>query len=90
MSKNTKRLENSSSKCLTVPFLPGGGGALPSKRLMEMCCWMGSHCHNWIDYNGVLFSIELLEWGCIFSGFGSKNINPFYNDIVKRIYKVDV
>ena len=23
----------------------------------------GSHFHDWIDYNGVAFSIELLEWG---------------------------
>ena len=34
-----------------------------------MCRWMGSHFHDWIDYNGVAFSIELLEWGRIFSGF---------------------
>ena len=52
----------------------GGGGALPSNRLMGMCCWMGSYFHDWIDYNGVAFSIELLEWGRIFSGFGGKNI----------------
>ena len=39
-----------------------------------MCRWMGSHFHNWIDYNGVTVSIELLEWGRIFSGFRSKNI----------------
>ena len=32
-----------------------------------MCCWMGSHFHNWIDYNGVAFSIVLLEWGRTFS-----------------------
>ena len=32
---------------------PGGGSALPYKRLMGMCRWMGSHFHNWIDYNGV-------------------------------------
>ena len=43
-------------------------------RLMGMCRWMGSHFHDWIDYNGVAFSIELLEWGRIFSGFGGKNI----------------
>ena len=30
-----------------------GGGVLPSKRLLGMCCWMGSHFHNWTDYNGV-------------------------------------
>ena len=32
---------------------PGGGGVLPYKRLTGMCCWMGSHFHNWSDYNGV-------------------------------------
>ena len=51
----------------------GGGGALPSNRLMGMCRWMGSHFHDWIDYNGVTFSIALLEWGSIFSGLGGKN-----------------
>ena len=51
-----------------------GGGTLPSNRLMGMFRWMGSYFHDWIDYNGVAFSIELLEWGRIFSGFGGKNI----------------
>ena len=41
-----------------------------------MCRWMGLHFHDWIDYNGVAFSIELLEWGRIFSGFWGKNILP--------------
>ena len=27
---------------------------------------------DWIDYNGVAFSIELLEWGRTFSDFGGK------------------
>ena len=31
--------------------------------------WMGSHFHDWTDYNGVAFSIELLEWGRTFSNF---------------------
>ena len=32
---------------------PGGrGGVLPYKRLVGMCRWMGSHFHDWIDYNG--------------------------------------
>ena len=53
---------------------PRPGGALPSNRVMEMCRWMGSHFHDWIDYNGVAFSTELLEWDCIFSGFGGNNI----------------
>ena len=33
-----------------------------------MCCWMGSHFQDLIDYNGVAFSIELLEWSRIFWG----------------------
>ena len=44
-------------------------GVLPSKRLLGMCRWMGSHFHNWTDYNGVTFLVELLEWGRKFSGF---------------------
>ena len=35
----------------------GGGGVLPYKRLMRMYRWMESHFHNWIDYNGIAFSI---------------------------------
>ena len=46
---------------------PGGGGVLPYKRLMGMCRRMGSLFHDWSDYNGVTFSIELLEWGGTFS-----------------------
>ena len=42
-------------------------GVVPSNRLIERCRWMGSHFHDWIDYNGVVFSSELLEWGCTFS-----------------------
>ena len=51
--------------------IPGGGG-LPDKRLIGMCCWMGSHFHDWSDYNGVAFSIDLLEWGRKFSDFWGK------------------
>ena len=35
---------------------PRGGGALPINGLMGMCRWMGSHFHDWTDYNGVAFS----------------------------------
>ena len=38
-------------------------------RLLGVCHWMGSHFHNWTDYNGVTFLVELLEWGHTFSGF---------------------
>ena len=47
----------------------GGGGYFLVKRLLGMCRWMGSHFHNWFDYNGVIFLVELLEWGRTFSGF---------------------
>ena len=49
-----------------------GGGVLSYKRLLGMCRWMGSHFHDWSDYNGVAFSIELLEWGRKFSDFWGK------------------
>ena len=40
---------------------------------MGMCRRMGSHFHDWIDYNGVAFSTELLELGRTFSYF----LGPF-------------
>ena len=49
-----------------------GGGIPPYKRPIGMCRWMGSHLnHDWIDYNVVAFSIELLEWGRTFFDFCS-------------------
>ena len=48
------------------------GGVLPYKSLMGMCRWMGSHFHDRSDYNGVAFSIELLEWGRKSSNFGGE------------------
>ena len=37
---------------------PGGEGVLPYEGLMGMCCWMGSHFHDWIEYDEAAFSIE--------------------------------
>ena len=51
------------------PLLSPGGVTFLSKSLMGMCRWMWSHFDDWIDYNGVAFSIELLEWGRTFSEF---------------------
>ena len=51
-------------------LLWGGGSIFCINRLMGMCHWMGSHFHDWIDYNGVAFSIELLGWGHIFGILG--------------------
>ena len=38
--------------------------------------WTGSHFYDWIDYNGVAFSTELLEWGRTFSDF--LGVRPFF------------
>ena len=43
-----------------------------------MCGWMGSHFHDWIDSNGVAFSIESLEWGRKFSLFWGKTVLLIY------------
>ena len=48
----------------------GGGGLLPCKRLIGMCRLMGSHFHDWSDYKGVAFSIDLLNGVANFRIFG--------------------
>ena len=47
----------------------GGGRVLPYKRLMGISRWIESHFHDWFDYNGVTFSIQVLEWGGTLSEF---------------------
>ena len=49
---------------------------------------MGSHFHNWSDYYGVAFLIELLEWGCKFSNFGGKLGIKMGRFSVKKIRKL--
>ena len=39
---------------------------------------MGLHFKNQIDYNGVAFSIELLEWGRTFRIFWRKTVLHIY------------
>ena len=52
---------------------------------MAMCRWMGSHFHDWIDYNVVAFSIELLEWGCTFLFFlGGGGVRQFFTFTVSK------
>ena len=73
---------------LTSQLCPsqGGGGVLPYKRLMGMCCSMGSHFHGWIDYNGVAFSIELLEWSRTFSDFRVRKFFTFMVSECTRMF----
>ena len=58
------------SKEIIVSGRPGGGG--------EGGTWMGLHFHDCIDYNGVAFSKELLEWGRTFSDFWGKRVVHIY------------
>ena len=56
-----------------------------------MCRWMGSHFHKRVDYNGVTFLVELLEWGRTFSGFlVSRNlkIGRVVHDICPKVTKM--
>ena len=58
-------------KIVVSACIPGGGvRILPFKRLMGMCRWIGSHFHNWIDYNGIAFSIVTKMGSHIFGFLG--------------------
>ena len=39
--------------------------------------WMGSHFHNWFDYNGVALSVELLEWSRTSDFWGKKVLHIY-------------
>ena len=52
--------------------------------------WMGSHFHDWIDYNGVAFSIELLEWVAHFRIFWVKQFFIFSVNKRTRIFVLAV
>ena len=48
----------------------GGAGGTPLQEAnRNVPLDAGSHFHDWIGYNGVAFSIDLLEWGRKFFGF---------------------
>ena len=66
------------SPSLLTQYLFSACAIQPYKRLMGMCRLMGSHFHDWIDYNGVAFSKELLEWGRTFSDFWGKRVVHIY------------
>ena len=64
------------------------GVVLSYKRLLGMCGWMGSHFHDWSDYNRVAFSIELLELVRKFSDFWRKYGFKMGRFSVKKIRKL--
>ena len=45
---------------------------------------MGSHFHDWIEYSGLAFSKELLEWGRTFSDFWGKRVVHTVFTVSKR------
>ena len=57
-------------KKIVVSACIPGGGIVPFKRLMGMCRGIGSHFHNWIDYNGIAFSIVTKMGSHIFGFLG--------------------
>ena len=73
------------SRKLEWSVIPGVDTSV-SNRLMGMCRWIGSHFHGWIDYNGVAFSFELLEWDNIFSGFGTLENSGSYGFKNEKIF----
>ena len=55
-----------------------------------MSRWKGSHFHERIDFNGIAFSIESLEWCRRFSKFWGKTVlyiygKQTYQDVVSRL-----
>ena len=52
----------------------GGGGYFLVKGYWGCAAGWGRIFHNWTDYNGVTFLVELLEWGRTFSGFWDKKV----------------
>lgn len=46
----------------------GWGCVLPGNMLMEMYCWMEAHFNDWVNFYGVAFLTELLEWVCTVLG----------------------
>ena len=69
---NKQSSNNSTQRHLKLGPMQTDRGVLLYKRLIRMCRWVGSHFHDWSDYNGVAFSVELLEWGRKFSDFWGK------------------
>ena len=68
---NEKRLGKMRKKQQLCGLKTRDGGALPINGLMGMCRLIGSHFHDWTDYNGVAFSStysRVTRMGSHFSG----------------------
>ena len=78
------------SPSLLTQYLFSACAIQPYKRLMGMCRLMGSHFHDWIDYNGIAFSKELLEWGRTFSDFWGQRVVRIMVSKRTRIFVLQV
>ena len=47
-------------------------------------CRMGSHFHDWSDYDGVAFSIDLLEWVANFRILGVRRDSKWEDSRLKK------
>ena len=56
-------------------FYPQSTGTSIVSLLLEI---YRSDFHDWIDYNGVTFSTELLQWGRTFSDFWGETVLHIY------------
>ena len=54
---------------------------------MGMYRWTGSHFYDWIDYSGVAFLTELLEWGGTFSDFWGGGVRPREHELLFSLGK---
>ena len=71
MVLNENRLGKMRKKQQLCDLKTREGGALPINELMGMCRLIGSHFHDWTDYNGVAFSStfsRVTRMGSHFSG----------------------
>ena len=59
-------------------WVGGGGGRYFFKEANGHVPLNGSHFHDWIDYNGVAFSVKVPECGRTFSDFWGEKVLHIY------------
>ena len=79
-----RRPQHSPSDCSHTTYMyqthfliRGGGGGTSLLEGTGDVRSIGSRFHGWIDYNGVTFSVELLEWDPTFSGFSIVDLSSY-------------
>ena len=84
-----KNLKHKKNSCVSMH--PGGwcAGILPFKRLMGMCRWIGSHFHDWIDYNGIAFSIVTKMGFHIFGFLGQESCSYLQLETYQNVCTTD-